>query len=81
MRLKFKKGITPEVIADKFLEYIYENNLVIGAVNIYIQTYNDQMETVKFDDDYLVYSPSEKAKKAYDERVAQIRRSKIKAIQ
>ena len=34
MRIKFEKGMTPERIADAFVKYIYDNNIVIGAVNI-----------------------------------------------
>ena len=83
MRIKFEKGLTPERIADAFVKYIYDNNIVIGSVKMYIQTYDNEMKAVKFgsyEDEYMCCSPSEKAKKEYEEYSAAIRRGNFKAV-
>jgi len=81
MRIKFEKGLTPERIADNFVEYIYENNLIIGAVNMYIQTYDDEMIAEKFDNkEYISCSPTEKAKEEYLNYAARVRRGKFKTV-
>jgi len=83
MRIKFEKGFTPERMAQSLVNYIRQNNLVIGSVNIYIQTYDDEMKPEKFkrgEEEYLVCTPTEIAKKEYDKDVATIRRSKMKAV-
>jgi hypothetical protein len=83
MRIKFEKGMTPERIAQAFVEYVRKNNLVIGSVNIYIQTYDEEMRPVKFNrnEEYIVCSPvSEKIVNEYIEDVARIRRNRIKAV-
>ncbi|MFA5322140.1 MAG: hypothetical protein WC373_05645 [Smithella sp.] len=82
MRIKFEKGITPERMAETLVRHIYENNIVIGAVNVYVQTYDNDMKPEKFNhnEKYLSCSPSEKAKNEYDEYAARIRRGKFKAV-
>jgi hypothetical protein len=84
MRIKFEKGMTPERMADAFVKYIYDNNIVIGAVNMYIQTYDEEMKPEKFekgkDSSYLNCSPSAKAKQEYDDYVAEVRRGNFKAV-
>jgi hypothetical protein len=83
MRIKFEKGMTPERVAEAFVKYVRENKLVIGSVNIYVQTYDEQMNPEKFNrrDDYIVCKPvSEKVISEYSEDVAQIRRSRLKAV-
>lgn len=79
MRIKFEKGITPERMAEAFVNYIYENNLHIGAVNMYIQTFNDQMKAEN-SREYLVFSPESQAKEEYIKYAANLRRSKFKAV-
>jgi len=84
VRIKFEKGITPERIADAFVNFIYENNIVIGSVNMYVQTYDKDMKPEKFnkngDGSYLICKPSDVAKKEYTEYVANICRQNFKAV-
>lgn len=84
MRIKFEKGMTPERIADALVKYIYDNNIVIGAVNMYIQTYDEEMKPEKYNDtkdgSCLNCSPSARAKQEYDNYVAEIRRGNFKAV-
>lgn len=83
MRIKFEKGMTPERVAQAFVDYIRNNNIVIGAVNMYIQKHDDEMKPEKFrrgEEEYLVCSPSEAAQKEYTKDVAMIRRKKMKAV-
>jgi len=83
MRIKFERGITPERIAQEFVRYIRENDIVIGAVNIYIQTWDE--ETGKYrnkhnDSEYMICRPTEIAKEEYRADVANIRRGRIKRV-
>jgi len=83
VRLKFEKGMTPELIAKTFVNFIRDNNMVIGAVNVYIQTYDNEMKPEKFkrnDDEFYVCKPSDTAKKMYQEDVVKMRRKRMKAI-
>lgn len=79
MRLKFEKGMTPEAIAEIFVNFIYENNLLIGSVNMYIQTYDDQSKAQNTGD-YFVCKPGDKTKQNYSNYAADLRRSKFKAV-
>lgn len=79
MRLKFEKGMTPEAIAETFVNFIYENNLLIGSVNMYIQTYNEQAKAQNTGD-YFVCTPGDTTKKDYADYAADLRRSKFKAV-
>lgn len=83
MRIKFEKGLPPECIADEFVRHIRENDIIIGAVNIYIQTWN--AETGKYHNkdnpmDYIICSPTNKAKEEYAKDVANSRRGKMKRV-
>ena len=81
MRIKFEKGMTPEVIAAAFIDYVRQNNLVIGSVNMYIQTYDENMKAEKnSNEEYTVCSPSDCAKNQYTEDVADIRRSRLRVV-
>jgi len=82
MRIKYEKGLTPERIADEFVRFIRDNNIVIGAVNVYIQTYDEEMKLEKHarDDRYLIVSPKEFAKQEYTEDVSQTRRKRLKVV-
>lgn len=80
MRLKYQKGMTPERIAEHFIQFVRDNNLVIGAVNIYVQTYDAEMQPEKFRSDYYTCSPSDVLKQEYAEDTAQIRRKRIKKV-
>lgn len=82
MRIKYNKGITPEAMAEHFLRYIRENDLIVGTVNMYIQVYDEQMKPVEFrnDKEYLVLSPTEKGKRVYDDDVVNTRRNRLKVV-
>lgn len=82
MRLKFEKGMTPEAMARMFVKFVRENDLIIGAVNMYIQTYNDEMVPEKFDneEDFFVCKPSDTARMEYENDVANIRRKRIRVV-
>lgn len=81
MRIKFEKGMTPERMAKVFVDFIRSNEHVIGAVNMYIQTYDEEMKPMKFNsEDYFICSPSDEAIAEYNEDVALMRRKRIKAV-
>lgn len=81
MRIKFEKGIVPEQMAETLVNFIRDNNLIVGSVNVYIQTLDDQGKTIKDDDEtYTCFSPSEISKKQYAEDVANIRRGRLKVV-
>ena len=83
MRIKFEKGMTPEAISRMFVDFIRERELVIGAVNVYIQTYDNDMQPEQFRrerEGMFVCKPSDETKHIYEEEVANIRRKKFKAI-
>ncbi len=82
MRIKYDKGMTPERIASHFVQFIRDNNLIIGSVNIYIQTYDDEMRAAKIsrDDDYIIVQPREVTKSEYIYDVAQIRRGRMRLV-
>ncbi len=81
MRIKFEKGMTPERIAQAFVDFVRQNELVIGSVNIYIQTYDENMKAEKNNNDtYTICEPSEKLKTEYTEDVASIRRGRLKVV-
>jgi hypothetical protein len=82
MRIRFKKGMTPENVARVFLDIIGERGFVLGSVNIYFQEYDENMKLIKFENDteFLEVTPSEHSQKQYTEYQADLRRSKLKAV-
>lgn len=81
MRIKFSKGMTPEQIADLFLKFIYDNKMIIGTVNMYIQSYDDEIKPEKFNNsEYYQCSPNKKAKEEYDKYVVAMRRNRLRAV-
>lgn len=81
MRIKFEKGITPEKMAAAFVDFIYSNGIVIGAVNLYVQTYDDDMKPEKFGGGaYYLCKATEENKAEYDQYAARMRRSKFKQV-
>jgi len=82
MRIKFEKGMTPETIAQAFVDFVRDNNLVIGSVNIYMQTYDENMKAEKFrrDEEYTLCKPTAIAKEEYIEDVALIRRGRLRQV-
>lgn len=81
MRIKFEKGIIPERMAETLVSLIRENNLIIGTVNVYITTLDENGKVIKDDDgEYTCFSPGELSKKQYVEDVASIRRGRLKVV-
>lgn len=81
MRLKLEKGMTPERIAQAFVDFVRMNKLVIGSVNVYIQTYDENMKAEKTQsDEWTICKPSELLKQEYADDVALIRRGRLKAV-
>jgi hypothetical protein len=81
LRIKFEKGMTPERIAQAFVNFVQHEGLVIGAVNVYIQTYDENMKVEKNDSEYYtICEPSAMLKNEYREDVADIRRSRLKVV-
>ena len=82
MRIKFEKGFTPELIGEIFAQIIKDEEIIIGAVNIYIQTYDDEMKAVPFskEEEYITVEPSKAAKKEYENSVIDKRRGKLRLV-
>ena len=85
MRIKFEKGCTPEMVCDSLFKIIEREQLIIGSVNIYIQTYDEEMQPNSFMEDkhgsYTLFSPSQASINEYENQVVEIRRSRLKVIQ
>jgi len=79
MRIKFKKGITPEDIADMFVRITNDRNALIGTVNIYVKEYDEKLKAVK-DEEYIEVKPTEYGKSRYNEYSSELRRSKLKVV-
>jgi hypothetical protein len=81
MRIKFEKGMTPEKIAEVFVDFIRENDITIGSVNMYVQTYDENMKIEPFNrNEYLVCDPSEATKAQYDKETVNARRKRMKVV-
>lgn len=80
MRIKFKKGATPESIGWLFAHIMKERGTIIGAVNIYVQEYGDDMKIIKGDGEYLEYTPGDVTLEKYSEYAAEQRRRKMKVV-
>jgi len=80
VRIKFKKGFTPEAIADLFLQIVEDRGNVIGAVNIYFQEYDENMNVIRHDDEYLEAQPGRDSKELYTDYAADVRRKRLRAV-
>jgi hypothetical protein len=80
MRIKFKKGLSPEAVASYFLNIVEGREKVIGSVNIYVQEYDEDMKPIKDDGSYIEVAPNQAGLRNYAEYSADLRRSKLKAI-
>lgn len=80
MRIKFEKGMTPEAIASAFVGLIRQNDIIIGIVNMYVQTLENDGNEVGKNNDFFVCKPNDELKKKYDDDVANIRRNRIKVV-
>lgn len=80
MRIKFQKGMTPEDMAKYFLKILRDRQSLIGAVNVYVQEYDDNLKIVKEEDGYYLVKSNESSQAKYNDYAADIRRSKLKAV-
>lgn len=80
MRIKFKKGVPPEIVANTFLEIMRDRQNVIGTVNIYVQEYGEDMKMIKQDQDWIEVSPTDAGLREYGDYSADLRRNRLKAI-
>ncbi len=81
MRIKYEKGFTPERIADHLTRFIRENDITIGAVNVYLQLYDENMKPIKHgNDEYYVVTPGDYSKREYIDDTANARRRRMRAI-
>lgn len=80
MRIKFNKGLSPEAIASLFLNIVEQRGLVVGAVNIYVQEYDENMKPILNDEKYIEVSPTDAGVKGYEKYSADLRRSKLKVV-
>lgn len=81
MRIKFEKGVSPDIVAQTFLKIIEDSDMLIGSVNIYIQEYDEEMKPVKFEKkDCLVVKPTKLGLRDYSEYAAEKRRERMKAV-
>lgn len=82
MRIKFERGFTPERIGDIFAHIIRGEGVVIGAVNIYVQVYDENMMPIKYsqEDEYIVIKPEDVAKKEYTDDSARTRRKRFEVV-
>ena len=79
MKVKFEKGMTPEHLAQALLSFIKAQNLIIGSVSVYIQTYDEDMKG-RNDGETFICKPSETVKKEYEEYLVNNRRRRMKAV-
>lgn len=79
MRIKFRKGMTPEDIASMFVRLIDDRSALIGTVNIYVQEFDEDLKTVK-DEEYIEVKPTEYGMTRYNEYAADLRRSSLRVV-
>lgn len=79
MRIKFEKGITPEMMATEFLKLVNEHGKLVGSVNMYVQFFNENMKTDR-DGIMITCSPTDKESDYYSKYAAGKRRESLKAV-
>lgn len=79
MRIKFKKGMTPQDIANMFVRLTNERNALIGTVNIYVQEFDEELKPVR-DDEYIEVKPTKYGMSRYEEYSTDLRRSKLRVV-
>lgn len=79
MRIKFRKGMTPEDIANMFVRLMDDRNALIGTVNIYVQEFDEELKPVK-DEEYIEVKPTNYGMARYEEYAADLRRSNLKVV-
>jgi len=67
---------------DAIVEYLYDymKDKVIGSVNVYIQEYDENMKSIKFDGQYISISAGDLNKERYAEYAAKQRRERMKVV-
>ena len=80
MRIKFERGMTPEVMADIFVKLIRNNNVIIGTVNMYVQTLENEGVEAFHNNELLVCKPNDILVERYENDVSNIRRKRIKVV-
>jgi hypothetical protein len=79
MRIKFEKGITPEVMANTLLGLIQEHGKMVGSVNVYVQFYDENMDIEK-DTVAITCSATAKEKAIYSGYEADSRRRRLRVV-
>lgn len=71
----------PERMAETLVNFIRDNGLIVGSINVYITTLDENGKVLKDDEGkYTCFSPGELSRKQYANDVASIRRSKLKVV-
>jgi hypothetical protein len=78
VRIKYKKGTSPDLIVAHLRQYFEET--IIGSVNVYIQEYDENMKARKDDAEYLVFEPGDVSKERYADYAADQRRKRMKVV-
>jgi len=79
MRIKFNKGITPEVMAENFLKIIKEHGKLVSSADMYVRFYDENMKLDK-DTIMITCSPKDVETEAYSEYAAEKRREFMKVV-
>ena len=79
MRIKFEKGITPEVMAESFLNIINDHGKLVCSADMYVRFYNEDM---KLDKDTILVTCSAKSveDEAYSQYAADKRREGLRVV-
>lgn len=72
--------MTPEDITANFLKLINQRGMLIGAVNIYVQEFDQDMQPIKHDEQYIEITPTEYGLGRYKEYEANLRRGNLKVV-
>lgn len=68
-------------MAETLVNFIRDNDIIIGAVNVYITRIDENGKAIKDNDgEYTCFSPGELSKKQYMEDVANIRRGRLRVV-
>ena len=79
MRIKFEKGITPEIMANEFLNLIREHGKLVGSVNMYVCFYGEDMKLDK-DNITITCSATDAESNYYAQYEADKRRKGLRAV-
>jgi len=79
MRIKFEKGITPEMMANEFLNIIHDHGKLVGAVSMYVSFYGEDMKLDR-DGIAITCSATIKEEEIYAQYAADKRRKGLRAV-